>query len=508
LVVDYPGVRALDQVDLDIRAGEVHTLMGENGAGKSTLVRVLSGLCVPATGSVHVAGRAVVLRSPREAEAAGLSTVHQEIDLTPTMSVADNICLGRHATRLGLISRRAQRARSESALARLGLSLDAGRLLEEFPIAIQQMVAIARALDINARVLIFDEPTSSLDADEARTLLGIMRRLRSQGLGILFITHFLDQAYEVADRMTVLRNAVKVGTWEARSLSRGPLVEAMTGRRIEVGQGALGTKRGADQSQPAALSFKGVGRARAIAPVTGEVRAGEALGLAGLLGSGRTELARLLFGADRPDQGRIHARTSALRTGSVADSVRHHLAFTPEDRKAEGLILELSVTENIILALQARHGPLRPIRRAEQARIAQHYIAALKIRTPDPGTPVANLSGGNQQKVLLARWLATQPKVLILDEPTRGVDVGARAEIESLIRDLKSQGLAVILISSELDELARTCDRVLVLRDRRAAGELAGEEVTESAMLGLIVQPAAHHARAVAPAQAHGSSGG
>jgi galactofuranose transport system ATP-binding protein len=498
LVVDYPGVRALDRVDFDLRAGEVHALMGENGAGKSTLVRVLSGLRRADAGSVRVGGREVP-RTTRAAEAAGISTVHQEIDLIPTMTVADNICLGRGVTRWGLVNRRTQRRRAEAALARLAVSLDVGRLLEDYSIALQQMVAIARALDVKARVLILDEPTSSLDAGETRELLAVVRRLRGQGLGIIFITHFLGQAYEIADRITVLRNAARVGTWQAGELPRPALVEAMTGKVIQPGRRSAGQSPAGDPDTPPALWFKNLGRRRAVAPASGSVRAGEALGLAGLLGSGRSELARLLFGADRADSGEVRAAGERVRAGSVPDAVRHHLAFTPEDRKAQGLVLELSVAQNIMLALQARRGALRPVPRAERSRLVDHYIRSLNIRTPSPDTPVASLSGGNQQKVLLARWLAVQPKVLILDEPARGIDVGARAEIESLIADLKAHGLAVVLISSELDELARLCDRALVLRDRAVVGELSGDDVNEGAMLRLIAQPA--------PGASEGSAG-
>ncbi len=487
-VVEYPGVRALDGVDFDVRAGEVHALMGENGAGKSTLVRVLTGLCKFGPGTVRIAGHEVALRSVREAEAAGISTVHQEIDLIPTMSVADNICLGRHVTRFGFLSRNAQRRRAEAALARLGVRLDVEGMLEECSVARQQMVAIARALDVEAKVLVLDEPTSSLDADEARELLAVLRRLRGQGLGVVFITHFLEQVYQVADRITVLRNGAKVGTWAAAELSRGALVEAMTGRVIERNDRVSAASAARVTPTNSGMSFEKLGRARAIAPVSGTVRAGEALGLAGLLGSGRSELARLLFGADRPDQGRVSVGGAKLRPGSVRDAVKTGVGFTPEDRKAQGLVLELSVEENIVLALQARRGGLRPIAKAERARLAAHYIKALKIKTPNADTPVSSLSGGNQQKVLLARWLATQPKVLILDEPARGIDIGARAEIESLIRDLKAQGVAVVLISSEFDELVRVCERVLVLRDREVVGELAGAEVTEGAMLALMAR--------------------
>jgi simple sugar transport system ATP-binding protein len=486
LVVDFPGVRALDHVDFDCRAGEIHALMGENGAGKSTLIRVLTGLCRPDVGSIGVLGRPVRPRSPRDAERAGISAVYQEVDLIPTLSVAENICLGRQPTRLALIRRGAVRRRAEAALERLGLRLDVNRLLRDYPIGIQQMVAISRALDIEARVLILDEPTSSLDACETRALFDVMRRLRAEGLGLVFVSHFLSQVYEISDRVTVLRNGTKVGTWRATDLPREGLVEAMTGRKISL---CAATRGASVSAAEATLEFTGL-RSSAVGPASGRVGKGEALGFAGLLGSGRTELARLVFGADHPDAGRVECAGVRVHSGSVRDAVAHGLAFTPEDRKAQGLIAHLSVRENIVLALQARHG-VRRISPAEQARLADHYIRALNIRTPGPDTPVRLLSGGNQQKVLLARWLATSPKVLILDEPTRGIDVGARAEIESLIDGLRRQGLAVILISSELDEIVRMCGRVLVLRDRRPAGEVVGAEVSEGRILSLIAGAAA-----------------
>jgi simple sugar transport system ATP-binding protein len=490
LVMEFPPVRALDGVDFDVRAGEVHALMGENGAGKSTLIKVLSGLYRPVAGMVRIRGKKFAPGSPREAEAAGVSTVFQEIDLVPTLSVADNVCLGRYPRRLGMIRRGKTRARAEAALARLDLRLDVSRALAEYPIAIRQMVAIARALDVEARVLILDEPTSSLDARETRELFGVLRRLRSQGLGIVFVTHFLEQVYEIADRITVLRNGALVGSWNAAALSKSGLVEAMTGKTFEAVT-ARERKEGVEAVKPVALEFRGLGRRRGIEPSSGVLRSGETLGLAGLLGSGRTELARLLFGADAPDSGEVLVGRKAIRRGSVRRAIAAGIAFTPDDRKAQGLVLELSVRENIVLALQARRGALRPVPRGVQARLAEQYIRALKIRTPGAHTPVGNLSGGNQQKVLLARWLAVQPSVLILDEPTRGIDVGARAEIEALVEELRAKGAAVVFISAELDELVRTCGRLLVLRDRRVVGELVGDDVEESRVLGMIAGGAA-----------------
>jgi galactofuranose transport system ATP-binding protein len=501
LTVEFPAVRALDEVDFDVRPGEIHAVMGENGAGKSTLINVLSGLIRPRAGQITFRGSPFIPASPAQAEAAGISTVHQELDLIPTLSVAENISLGRFPRRAGLISWKLARKHAAAALSRLGVSLNPRRTLGACSIAEQQLVAIARALDTDCRLLILDEPTSSLDAAEVRELLALVSRLRDQGLGIILITHFLDQAYAISDRMTVLRNGRPVGTWATRDLPRSALVESMTGRAIERapdrtpsratgGRGSSADTRANAREAPPLLELHNLGRTHAIAPVSTPIDRGETIGLAGLLGSGRTELARLIFGADQPTSGHVLLDGNKIGTGSVPDSIRRGLAMTPEDRKSQGLFLDLSIRDNIILAMQARRGPLRPIPIREQRRLAEHYIAALSIKTPRPEVPVRTLSGGNQQKVLLARWLAMQPKVLILDEPTRGIDVGARAEIESLIRSLRALGMAIILISAEVDELVRVCTRALVLRDRRCIGDLAGEGLTEPAILSRIADPA------------------
>jgi len=521
LVVEYPGVRALDRVDFDLRRGEIHVVMGENGAGKSTLINVLSGAVRPERGTITLAGRSVRFVSPRAAESAGVSTVRQEVDLVATLSVAENICLGRpHPGPLpkgegvvqprrwrwiagGLIDHRAMKQRAARALARLGVNIDVSRLLREFSIATQQMVAIARALDIDVRVLILDEPTSSLDAGETQALFQVMRRLREHGIGIIFITHFIEQAYAVADRITVLRNGRNLGTWPAADLSRAALIEAMTGRRIQTRPEIENHHRGAEDAEktarpelllpnpkaaiqyPKSLSVNRVGKRGMIASTSLNVAAGEAVGLAGLLGSGRSELARLIFGADRPDSGAVRIVDRALKPGSVRGAIAAGMGFTPEDRR-DGLAMDLSVRENIVLALQARQGVWRSLSRRKQQQIAERLIRALNIRTPDVHAPVRNLSGGNQQKVLLARWLAMDSRVLVLDEPARSVDVGARAEIEALIDSLRRDGVAIVLISAELDEMTRMCDRVLVLRDRAPVGMLEGDAVSESAILRMI----------------------
>ena len=487
LTVRYPAVVALDRVDFALDGGEIHALMGENGAGKSTLINLLSGITRPTSGSLHHHGRLLALRGPRDAEAAGISTVHQELDLVPTLSVADNVCLGRYPGRFGLLDRRAIKERAERALARLGLRLDIDRSLADFPIAIQQLVAVCRALDIDAKILILDEPTSSLDPSETERLFTVVRRLRAQGLGIVFVSHFLDQVYRLADRITVLRNGGRVGTWPVGELPRPALIEAMTGRTLTAEPASVPIAR--TEAEPV-LAWRDLGTGRGIAPSSGVVHRGEAVGFAGLRGSGRTELARLIVGADRADLGEVRVADQLLIRGSIRSAIAAGLGFTPEDRQTQGLILDLSVEENIVLALQARRGSLRPIARDERRRLTGHYITTLAIRTPDSTTPVGHLSGGNQQKVLLARWLAIQPRVLIFDEPTRGIDVGARAEIEGLITSLKRQGLGVVVISEELDEVVRLADRVMVLRDRRVVGELVGAEVSESAILSLVAAEA------------------
>jgi simple sugar transport system ATP-binding protein len=485
----FPGVQALSQVDFIARRGEIHALMGENGAGKSTLIKVLTGVYPRDAGRVRLEGAAIEPRSVGEAETLGISTVYQEINLIPHLSIAENICLGRQPTRLGKIQWKAVLARARAATARLDLDVDVTQELCAYSLAVQQMIAIARALDISAKLLILDEPTSSLDEKEVAELFAVMRKLRGEGLGIVFITHFLDQVYRVADRITVLRNGRLVGEFEAASLPRLELIARMLGRRPEEGAAqceGLPAKR--PEGRTPFLQTKGMGRRGALEPMDLEVDRGEVVGLAGLLGSGRTETARLLFGIDRPDAGEIRVEGKATAIRSPRCAIAEGLAFCSEDRKTEGVIPDLSVRENIILAMQAKRGVLRALAPARQRQIAEHYIRALDIKTPSPERPVSELSGGNQQKVLLARWLAVQPRLIILDEPTRGIDVGAKAEIEKLITQLSSQGMAILFISSELEEVVRNCRRVIVLRDRRKVAELAGEEVREETIMRTIAR--------------------
>lgn len=483
----FPGVIALDGVDFTVRAGEIHALLGENGAGKSTLIKVLTGVYPVDSGEIQLAGRRIAPGSPSEAEACGLSTVYQEVNLIPSLSIAENLCLGRQPGRFGFINWRATRRHARTALARLGLDLDVDQELGHLSVALQQMVAIARALDRQARLLILDEPTASLDEKEVADLFAIMRQLREQGLGIVFVTHFLDQVYAVSDRITILRNGTLVGESPTANLPRLELVSKMLGRDLTAATPSkLAASTGEETKIPpsaSVLSARNLGRRGAIHPVDLTLGRGEVLGLAGLLGSGRTELARLLFGIDARTTGEIQIDGSAAPLHSPRGAIRHGLAFSSEDRKQEGILPWLSVRENLIIALQAKRGAWRALSRAEQGRLCDHYIRALRIKTADAETPIRNLSGGNQQKVLLARWLATQPALIILDEPTRGIDIGAKAEIEALIAKLRADGIAVLFISSELDEIIRNSTRVLVLRERRAAGEFSGDEISTPTLM-------------------------
>ncbi len=471
----FPGVKALDRVDFDVRAGEIHALMGENGAGKSTLIKLLTGVHERDTGEVTLAGKSVKPASPREAEELGLSTVYQEINLIPHLSVAENIMLGRQPKRFGLINHRALKRRADEVLQRLNLTgIDVSQSVHSYPAAVQQMIQIARALAVDAKVLILDEPTSSLDEEESERLFAVMRRLREDGLGMVFVTHFLDQVYGICDRITVLRNGKYVGTRSVQELPRLKLIEAMLGRSVsESGGGATESKQ-SETNAPTVLSAKQLLRHGIVGPINFDLHPGDVLGLAGLLGSGRSETARMVFGIDPADEGSVSVEGRPMTMKAPKDAIKAGLAFSAEERKVEGIIPNLSIRENIVLALQASRGTVRLLPRAEQDRLADHYIKALNIKTPSPETPIRLLSGGNQQKVLLARWLAMQPKVLILDEPTRGIDIGAKVEIEKLIAELSSKGVATILISSELEEITRNCNRVLVLRDRKQVTELDG----------------------------------
>jgi simple sugar transport system ATP-binding protein len=474
----FPGVQALEGVDFDLAPGEIHALVGENGAGKSTLIKALTGVERPDAGTITLDGQEIHVRSPQHAQSIGISTVYQEINLCPNLSMAENILIGRAPRRWGRIDWRSMNRRAGRILNDLDVEVDVTQPLGSYSVAIQQMAAIGRALDISsARILILDEPTSSLDAHEVEQLFGVMRKLRSQGIAIVFITHFLDQVYRVADRITVLRNGRLVGTYAPAALPRFDLIAKMLGRNLteldDVTQSKLATSQeGAGETRLLATQ---VGRTGSIEPFDLDLRSGEVVGLAGLLGSGRTEMASLLFGTDKPDHGSIIVDGKPVEHHSPIGSIGRGVALCPEDRKAEGIVDDLTVRENIVLAVQAGRGWLRSLSLSEQYAIANEYIRLLRIATPSPDQPVRTLSGGNQQKVILARWLATNPHVLILDEPTRGIDVGAKAEVQRLVLSLAEEGKACLFISSELDEVLRTSHRVVVLRDRVKVNEFAGD---------------------------------
>lgn len=469
----FGATRALEGAGLTLRAGEIHALMGQNGAGKSTVIKLLTGVEMPDAGTVALDGRAIAPANPLDAQREGISTVYQEVNLCPNLSVAENLYAGRYPHRFGLVDWKQVRAGARALLQELNLDLDVDRPLSAHPVAIQQMVAIARALGVSARVLILDEPTSSLDEGEVRELFAVMRRLRERGMAILFVTHFLDQVYAVADRITVLRNGGLVGEYLPAELPQAALVKAMVGREVELAGGREAGAAAASDA-PVVVEARGLGRRGSLQPIDLQLRAGEVLGLGGLLGSGRTELARLLFGLDRADTGELVIDGAKAELHHPADAVARGLALCPEERKTEGIVAGLSVRENIVLALQARRGWRRSLPRAKQDEMAAHYVALLGIKAAGIEAPVDALSGGNQQKVVLARWLATQPRLLVLDEPTRGIDIAAKQEIMAEVVRLARQGMAVLFISAEIDELTRLGDRIAVLRERHKAGELPG----------------------------------
>ncbi|CAB3707847.1 sugar ABC transporter ATP-binding protein [Paraburkholderia rhynchosiae] len=490
----FPGVKALQGVDFRLFPGEVHTLMGQNGAGKSTLINVLTGVVAPDAGTIRLVGEVVAFASPQEAEAAGVRTLYQEVNLCPNLSVAENIFAGRQPRRFGAIDWPDIKRRAQAALARLDITLDVTRSLDAYPIAVQQMVAIARALSVDARVLILDEPTSSLDDSEVAQLFKILRHLKQSGIAILFVTHFIEQTYAISDRITVMRNGEREGEYLARDLSADQLVSKMVGHermsaRLREAAHEASDPEELSQSERAASVFielRGVGRRGTLQPIDLDVQRGQILGLAGLLGSGRTETARLLFGADRADSGTMLVDGKAVRLRSPHDAVRHGIAYCAEDRKKEGIVADLSIRENILLALQARRGWWRKISRQRARELADLWIERLGIKASDAEQPIGLLSGGNQQKALLARWLATDPKLLILDEPTRGIDVAAKFDIMDRLLALCGNGLSILFISSEISEVLRVSHRVAVLRDRRKIAEVAGKASNEDNIYRLI----------------------
>ena len=484
ITMTFPGVKALDHVDFTLRKGEIHALMGENGAGKSTLIKCLTGVNDFEAGEIRVDGYdgPIKNRSTLDAQKHGISTVYQEINLCPNLTVAENLFIGREPmTHFGTIDRREIVRRSRKLMEQMDLPVDVMLNLEEYSLAMQQMIAIARAVDMECKVLILDEPTSSLDDNEVEKLFGLMRKLREQGVGIIFVTHFLEQVYALCDRITVLRNGTLVGEYPIAELPRVRLIAAMMGKDFD-DLASIKPERGNKISSEDMIDAEGLSHAGKIKPFDLEMKKGEVVGLTGLLGSGRSELARTIYGADRAQTGTLKIRGKKVEIKHPIDAMNMGMGMLPDDRKAEGIVGDLSVRENIILAMQAKRGMMDLIPMKEQEEIADKFIDLLQIKTASRETPVKQLSGGNQQKVIIARWLATDPDFLILDEPTRGIDIGTKTEIQKLVIKLAQEGKSVMFISSEIEEMLRTCNRLAVLCDGQKVGELSGDITQEQVM--------------------------
>lgn len=486
---NFPGVKALSYVDFTLRSGEIHALMGENGAGKSTLIKVLTGVEEFETGEIRIAGisRPIINKSPQEAQLNGISTVYQEVNLCPNLSVAENIFVGRAPRKRGHIDWKRMNQKAREMLAGLNIQIDVTKALENYSVAIQQMVAIARAVDVSAKVLILDEPTASLDEQEVQKLFGVMRQLKSQGVGIIFVTHFLEQVYEVCDRITVLRNGALVGEYRVEELPRVQLVAKMMGKDFD-DLATIKKEKALDkeEAKEVIVKAKQLGCMGKIKPFDLTIHKGEVIGLSGLLGSGRSELARTLYGADKADAGNLEVKANKIHMSMPLQAMKAGMAFCPENRKDEGIIADLSVRENIIIALQAKKGVFKLLSKKEQEAFTDRYIDLLQIKTAHRDVPIKQLSGGNQQKVILGRWLLTQPDFLILDEPTRGIDIGTKTEIQKLVVKLASEGMSVMFISSEIEEMLRTCNRMAILRDGQKVGELEEHELSEENIMKAI----------------------
>ncbi len=482
----FLGVTALDRVDFTLQCGEIHALLGENGAGKSTLIKILTGAYHGFDGSILLEGQPIAPASVAEAQTLGIGTVYQEVNLLENLTVAENLFLGRQPKRFGLVDRGRMEKDAASLLARYGLAIDVGAPLSAYSVAIRQIIAIARAVDLSGKVLVLDEPTASLDAREVEMLFEVLRQLKAEGLGIIVITHFLDQVYAIADSATVLRNGRLVGARTLSQLPRADLISMMLGHQLqETVRRPLTEEVGDDTTAPISFSSFGKRQRRAVRSFD---QARRSRRHCGLLGSGRTETALLMFGVDEADSGRLTVDGEEKRLPSPVAAITERFAFCPEERKTDGIIGDFSVAENIALAVQAKRGWSRPLSSRDKTALAQRYIKALDIRPPDPDRPIKFLSGGNQQKAILARWLATDPRLLILDEPTRGIDIGAHAEILKLIGELCAEGLSLVIISSEFEELAAVANRVIVLSDRRHVAELKGEEITADNIVRAIAE--------------------
>lgn len=484
----FPGVRALQAVDFTLCEGEIHALMGENGAGKSTLIKVLTGVYSKDEGEIYIKGKegAVAIRSPQDAQKLGISTVYQEITLCPNLSVAENMYIGR-TKGIGQNWKKMNED-ADKILQSLDIPAKSTQQLASCSIAVQQMVAIARAVDMDCKVLILDEPTSSLDEQEVAKLFKLMRDLRERGVGIIFVTHFLDQVYEVCDKITVLRDGQLVGEYTINDLPRVKLVSKMLGKDLDdmsdiKGEHAVYNQ---DDANMAVFEVEGLVSDAGIKPFDFHINKGEVNGFTGLLGSGRSECVRAIYGADSVLGGTVKKNGKEIKIKKPIDAMKNGIAYLPEDRKRDGIIGDLSVRDNIILALQVKKGFFKPFTKAQAEAFADEYIKLLDIKTASADTPIKSLSGGNQQKVILARWLLTHPEYLILDEPTRGIDIGTKIDIQKLVLKLAAEGMSITFISSETDEMLRTCSRLVVMRDRKVVGELSGEDLTQNKIMSTI----------------------
>lgn len=483
---EFPGVKALQNVDFTLRKGEVHALMGENGAGKSTLVKCLTGVYEKDSGEIRIDGKdePVSIRSPQDAQNLGISTVYQEITLCPNLTVAENMFIGRGNYKF--INWRAQEKKADEILQRLNIPAKASQQLGTCSLAVQQMVAIARAVDMGCKVLILDEPTSSLDEREVALLFELMRDLKSRGVGIIFITHFLDQVYEICDRITVLRNGELVGEYEIKDMPQVELVSAMLGKAID-DISRLREERGKYSGKVEIVyEAEGLSTIEGVKPFDFAINKGEVNGFTGLLGSGRSESVRAIFAADRVTGGKVKVNGNEVKISKPKDAMECGIGYLPEDRKGDGIIQDLSVRDNLILAQQVLKGFWHPFKKAEAEKIADEYIKLFQVKTASQETPIKSLSGGNQQKVILARWLLTHPQYLILDEPTRGIDVGTKTEIQKQVLKLSKEGVAVTFISSEIQEMLNVCTRLVVMKDRNIVGELKDEQLTQSNIMKTI----------------------
>ena len=484
----FPGVKALQDVDFTLCEGEIHALMGENGAGKSTLIKVITGVYEKEEGKIFMKGQEgeVHIHSPQDAQNVGISTVYQEITLCPNLTVAENMYIGR--TKGSLTNWKKMNEDADKLLQNLDIPAKATQQLASCSLAVQQMVAIARAVDMECKVLILDEPTSSLDESEVQKLFGLMRDLKAKGVGIIFVTHFLDQVYEVCDKITVLRDGKLVGEYVIEDLPRVQLVSKMLGKELDDLSDIKGESKEYEEKSGDTPVFEAeqLQSDAGIKPFDFYIKKGEVNGFTGLLGSGRSECVRAIFGADRVIGGKVKRDGKEIKISKPLDAMKHGIAYLPEDRKVDGIIGDLSVRENIIFASQVLRGFFKPYSKSATYKLADEYIKLLDIKTASPDTPIKSLSGGNQQKVILARWLLMHPDYLILDEPTRGIDVGTKVDIQKLVLKLASEGMSITFISSETDEMLRTCSRLVVMRDRKVVGELSGDQLTQSGIMKTI----------------------